>query len=88
MCIRDSIYPGPRDIFATQIREPTRAVIGPRIDKLAADHGHIVVRVPPGGREFTVYVLGEGEGYPVLAVHGPYLTGLATGLATGLESAP
>lgn len=67
------LYPGPHDIFATLLREPTKASIGPRAAQLKADHGHIVVRVAPGGASYQVFVLDEmAEDYRVLSVHGPY----------------
>jgi len=67
------LYPGPHDIFAILLREPTKASIGPRAGQLKADHGHIVVRVAPGGETYQVFVLDEtSEDYRVLSVHGPY----------------
>jgi beta-lactamase superfamily II metal-dependent hydrolase len=67
------LYPGPRDIFATLIRPPTRASIGARADQLKADHGHIVVRVAPGGESYRVFVLDDTtEARTVLGVFGPY----------------
>jgi beta-lactamase superfamily II metal-dependent hydrolase len=65
------IYPGPRDLFATYLRDPTALVIGPRAERLASRKGHVVVRVPPGGESFEVVVL-EEEGLTVRSVHGPY----------------
>ena len=71
--LNERIYPGPRDLFATRIRPSTREVIGPRIERLAADHGHLVVRVEPGGGSYRVFVLDdEDASYRVLAVYGPY----------------
>ena len=55
------LYPGPHDIFATLLRAPTRASIGARADQLKADHGHIVVRVAPGGDSYRVFVLDEAS---------------------------
>ena len=67
------LYPGPRDIFATLLRASTRASIGTRADQLKADHGHIVVRVEPGGDSYRVYVLDDAtEARAVLGVFGPY----------------
>ena len=67
------LYPGPHDIFATLIRPPTRASIGARADQLKADHGHIVVRVAPGGESYRVFVLDDTtEARTVLGVFGPY----------------
>jgi beta-lactamase superfamily II metal-dependent hydrolase len=67
------LYPGPHDVFATLVRPETKAGIGARADQLKADHGHIVVRVMPGGASYQVFVLDETrDGSPVLSVHGPY----------------
>jgi hypothetical protein len=67
------LYPGPHDIFATMLRPPTKASIGARADQLKADHGHIVVRVAPGGDSFRVYVLDDTTGArTVQGLFGPY----------------
>lgn len=67
------LYPGPHDIFATLLRPPTRASIGARADQLKADHGHIVVRVAPGGDRYRVFVLDErSDARTVIAESGPY----------------
>ncbi len=67
------LYPGPHDIFATLLRAPTKASIGARAGQLKADHGHIVVRVAPGGDSYRVYVLDDTtERRTVLSVFGPY----------------
>jgi beta-lactamase superfamily II metal-dependent hydrolase len=67
------LYPGPRDIFATDILEANRLVIGDLVDRLAGDRGHIVVRVVPGGDTYQVILLDDtAESYRVAAIHGPY----------------
>jgi len=67
------LYPGPRDIFVTLLRAETKASIGSRADQVAAAHGHIVVRVAPGGDTYRVFVLDETTPTrAVLSVHGPY----------------
>ncbi len=64
---------GPRDVFATILREPTKVTIGARVDQLKATEGHIVVRVDPGGATYRVYVLDDlREDCPVKVVFGPY----------------
>lgn len=67
------LYPGPRDLFATDMLEATRIVIGDLIDRAyKSQHGHVLVRVEPGGR-YGVIVLDDGEeNCPVKAVYGPY----------------
>jgi hypothetical protein len=67
------LYPGPRDIFATNMIEANRIVIGPLLDQLKSAQGHIVVRVAPGGATYRVIILDDSaETYAVKAVHGPY----------------
>jgi hypothetical protein len=67
------LYPGPRDVFATNMIEANRIVIGPLLDRLAAAQGHVVVRVAAGGASYQVFVLDDaGESYAVRSVHGPY----------------
>lgn len=67
------LYPGPRDVFATYIMDEAQVVIGPTIDKLKNQRGHIVVRVSPGGDTYMIYILDDSsEEYKVIAVHGPY----------------
>jgi beta-lactamase superfamily II metal-dependent hydrolase len=66
------LYPGPREIFATDLHPGVRAVIS-GIEKLASDHGHIVIRVSPGGGEFRVITVDDtNESHNVLKVFGPY----------------
>ena len=61
--------PSPRYVFATDLREAARIVIGQRANQLAGPPGHIVVRVDPGGDHYRVYVLdNSNERDTVLAV--------------------
>jgi beta-lactamase superfamily II metal-dependent hydrolase len=65
-------YPGPRDVFATVLREPTRASIGARADQLKGV-GHIVVRVAPGGSTYSVVVVNDStDALTVKSTYGPY----------------
>lgn len=67
------IYPGPRDVFATNMLEANRLVIGELLDRLKSSQGHIVVRVEPGGDSFRVIILEDSaETFQVKAIHGPY----------------
>lgn len=67
------LYPGPRDVFATNMLEANRLVIGPLLDRLLSAQGHIVVRVAPGGASYQVVILDDSaETYLVKAVHGPF----------------
>ena len=46
----ERLYPGPRDVFATNMLEANHLVIGPLLDRLKSAQGHIVVRVDAGRR--------------------------------------
>jgi beta-lactamase superfamily II metal-dependent hydrolase len=66
------IYPGPRDIFATNMHEANEIVVA-NMAQLKSRHGHIVIRVAPGGASYKVIILDDtAETYTVTAVHGPY----------------
>lgn len=70
-----AVYPGPRDLFATDMLEPNSNVIGHSfVDRAyTAKKGHIVVRVEPGGDRYTVYVLNDANADKyILSEHGPY----------------
>jgi hypothetical protein len=65
------LYPGPREIFATNRMEANRVVIGGA--PFASEHGHIVVRVEPGGARYRIIILDDSaETGRIIAVHGPY----------------
>jgi hypothetical protein len=68
------LYPGPRDLFATDILEATRIVIGDAIDRAYKSiNGHILVRVESGGEQYRVIILDDSdEAFRVKAVYGPY----------------
>ena len=71
--LNQRIYPGPRDIFATNMLEPNYQVIGPRLDQLKSAQGHIVVRVDPEGASYKVIILDDSDAtYKVKATFGPY----------------
>ncbi len=66
------LYPGPREVFATDLHSGTRIVIS-GIEKMASDSGHIVLRVAPGGGEFRVVIVDDSsESHQVRKVFGPY----------------
>ncbi len=65
--------PSPRFVFATDLRDAAKIVIGQRATQLAGPPGHIVVRVDPGGDRYRVFVLdNHDERDTVLAVKGPF----------------
>ncbi|MGA3241307.1 MAG: MBL fold metallo-hydrolase [Bryobacteraceae bacterium] len=68
--------PSPRLVFATDLRDAARIVIGQRATQLAGPPGHIVVRVYPGGDRYRVFVLdNRDERDLALAVKGPFRSG-------------
>jgi hypothetical protein len=71
--INSRLPPSPRYVFATDLREAARIVIGQRATQLAGPPGHIVVRVSPGGDSYRVYVLdNRDERNLVIAARGPF----------------
>jgi hypothetical protein len=67
-----AIYPGPRDVFATTVKEENR-IANKKTDDLSSRSGHIVVRVEPGGSNFAVHILSNAdENDRVIASFGPY----------------
>ncbi len=64
---------GPRDVFATGIVGAARLADARLSDKMLSQHGHIVIRVHPGGAHFEVLVLDDTtEQHNVLNRFGPY----------------
>jgi len=67
-----AIYPGPRDIFATLVKEENH-IANKKTDDLRSRNGHVVVRVAPGGSTYRVHILSnEDETDRVVANFGPY----------------
>ncbi|MGA1147464.1 MAG: hypothetical protein ACO3YU_10775, partial [Candidatus Nanopelagicales bacterium] len=67
------LYPGDRDVLATNMSQANRDVIGPLLDRLISNQGHIVIRVEPGGKTYRAIVLEDAdETMNVKAVFGPY----------------
>ena len=74
------LYPGPRDLFATNMLESNKNVIGPILEQsYKSMDGHIVVRVMPGGTPYYVIILNdENETHEIWSIHGPYETKVKT----------
>lgn len=70
------LYEGPRDLFATNMMEANKIVIGPSLERAYKSmDGHILVRVMPPGNEYYVIILNdENTENEVKAVFGPYQT--------------
>jgi hypothetical protein len=66
-----SLWPGPRDIFITNVTSSTRATTY-NVDKAQSTQGHVVIRVDAGGAAYRVYSLDDSdEEQRVKAVFGP-----------------
>ena len=67
------LYPDDRDVLATNMPLANKHVIGPLLDRLLSDQGHIVVRVRDGGASYQAIILEDSdESMRVTAVYGPY----------------
>jgi hypothetical protein len=65
--------PFKRFVFATELREAARIVIGQRATQLAGPPGHIVVRVDSGGDRYRIFVVdNRDERDLVMGVKGPF----------------
>lgn len=72
--VNSRLAPTERLVFATDMRDATKTVIGARANALGGPVGHIVVRVDSGGSRYWVVVLSnQDERDMVLAVKGPLL---------------
>ncbi|MEW6209462.1 MAG: hypothetical protein AB1631_13915 [Acidobacteriota bacterium] len=67
------IYADERDVFATNMLEANKIVIGPMINRIKSMQGHILLRVDRGGNTYKVIILDDSaETFKVKAVFGPY----------------
>jgi len=69
------LYPGPRDIFTTNLHEAKKLILGSSAkDAIMSSRGHILVRVANGGDSYKVIILDdlEVETLRIKSVHGPY----------------
>ncbi len=66
------LYEGDRDVFSTAVKPETRIAVR-RMAELRSGDGHVVVRVPPPGTHFQVFVTTNAdESDSVIAAFGPY----------------
>ena len=71
--INSRFPPLKRYVFATDMRNSARIVIGYRSAQLAAQPGNIVVRVEAGGSQYRVFVLeNQDERDIVVSASGPF----------------
>ena len=54
--LSERLYPGPRDIFATDVMSENALMHQRLIKRLRSTRGHVVVRVDAGGESFRVFV--------------------------------
>lgn len=68
------IYPGPRDLFITNLVPSARELLGEENAKqFKSSQGHIVVRVQPDGKSYMIYNLNDqSEDRFITAQFGPY----------------
>jgi hypothetical protein len=69
----EDLYPGERSVFATGMT-PEALLTTERFSRLLkSSEGHVVVRVPPDGREFNMFVVdAKDERGSVTATFGPF----------------
>lgn len=68
----DTLYPGPRSVFALNMHAETKVYMGPWLDKnYKSTSGHVLIRVSPGGKQYQVFVL-EGSSLQTGRAFGPY----------------
>jgi hypothetical protein len=80
LSVLDELYspllaPGPHDVFSTGL-VPAASLADARLsDKMLSQHGHVVVRVTPGGCQYELFILDDTseEGF-VLNRFGPYFS--------------
>ncbi len=67
-----TLWPGPRDIFITNVTPATEATTY-NLDKARSRQGHVVIRVDAGGDTYRVFALDDtDEAQRVSAAFGPY----------------
>lgn len=54
--LSERLYPGPRDVFATELMRENELINRRLVQRLRSQRGHVVVRVAPGGGSYRVFV--------------------------------
>lgn len=71
--LSDCLYPGPREIFITNLTAAAALLNQRFLPRVGSVDGHIVVRVEPGGERFRVFVTeNRDESDAIKATFGPY----------------
>ncbi len=74
--LNQKLYPGKRSVYSTNTMEEARFVVGGPMEQVRSHQGHIVIRVPPPGREYHVYILNNTNTERAIALHdGPVQAG-------------
>jgi ribonuclease BN (tRNA processing enzyme) len=70
--LSEDLYPGPRDVFSTALK--TENIIATkRLKEIQSGNGHVVVRVPRGGKFFSVVITANtNESDSIVDSFGPY----------------
>lgn len=72
------LYPGPREVYATDVMPANRLMNGRLMRQLRSVDGHVIVRVAPGGQSFTVVVTDPSdERDTIRSVDGPHRSSAA-----------
>ncbi len=68
------INPNLKHIIPTNIPEISKAYLGDdQVKKLTGDGGHVVIKVAPGGKQYSVFLLATNdESFNVKNVYGPF----------------
>lgn len=71
--LNNTVFNVTNQVFTTNAHPEALVENGDTYAKLAGHSGHIALRVAPGGGEFYVYMLDDGNfEYRVKSIHGPY----------------
>ena len=66
------LYPDKRLVLATNVHEFAKNYLGKNMNKIDGYGGHVVIKVKPGGDEYTIYLLSaEDESMKIKSVFGP-----------------
>ena len=69
----EKLYPGQRDIFSNVMLQANKDVIGDRLNQYKSQNGHIVLRVHPEGKSYTIFILDDTSvKREITAQFGPY----------------
>jgi beta-lactamase superfamily II metal-dependent hydrolase len=55
------LYPGPRDVYLTDLWAHAGSVLGPWLPRVVSRSGHVIIRVDPGGTTFRVVVTDQRD---------------------------